>query len=133
MFRRGMKSILLPAILIMTAAENPNKVFDSLFTGSSKYNPDYKKQPVHRELKEFCIKGEKVMAIIHQYNSDAKVGDQLKDDLMFDSLDMVKTAMSVEKEFSISITDEEMEDPMWDTATVQDLIDFVKGKMDELG
>lgn len=74
---------------------------------------------------------EKVMAIIHRYDSDAKVGDQLKDDLMFDSLDMVETAMSVEKEFSISITDEEMEDPMWDTATVQDLIDFVDRKLDE--
>lgn len=55
---------------------------------------------------------EKVMAIIHRYDSDAKAGNQLKDDLMFDSLDMVETAMSVEKEFSISITDEEMEDPM---------------------
>ena len=76
---------------------------------------------------------EKVMAIIHRYDSDAKVDDQLKDDLMFDSLDMVETAMSVEKEFSISITDEEMEDPMWDTATVQDLIDYVKGKMDKEG
>lgn len=76
---------------------------------------------------------ERVMAIVHRYDSDAKAGDQLKDDLMFDSLDMVETAMSVEKEFSISITDEEMEDPMWDTATVQDLIDFVKGKMEELG
>lgn len=74
---------------------------------------------------------EKVMAIIHRYDSDAKVDDQLKDDLMFDSLDMVETAMSVEKEFSISITDEEMEDPMWDTATVQDLIDFVDRKLDE--
>ena len=72
-----------------------------------------------------------VMAIIHRYDSDAKVGDQLKDDLMFDSLDMVETAMSVEKEFSISITDEEMEDPMWDTATVQDLIDFVDRKLDD--
>ena len=76
---------------------------------------------------------ETVMAIIHRYDSDAKVGDQLKDDLMFDSLDMAETAMSVEKEFSISITDEEMEDPMRNTATVQDLIDFVNGKMDELG
>lgn len=76
---------------------------------------------------------ERVMSIIHQYDSDAKVGDQLKDDLMFDSLDMVETAMSVEKEFGISIMDEEMFDPMWDTSTVQDLIDFVKGKMDELG
>jgi acyl carrier protein len=74
---------------------------------------------------------EKVMAVIHRYVSDAKVDDQLKDDLMFDSLDIVETAMSVEKEFSISITDEEMEDPMWDTATVQDLIDFVDRKLDE--
>lgn len=74
---------------------------------------------------------ERVMVIIHQYDSDAKVGDQLKDDLMFDSLDMVETAMSVEKEFSISIMDEEMFDPMWDTATVQDLIDFVDRKLDE--
>lgn len=74
---------------------------------------------------------ERVMAIIHRYDSDAKVDDQLKDDLMFDSLDMVETAMSVEKKFSISITDEEMEDPMWDTATVQDLIDFVDRKLDE--
>ena len=74
---------------------------------------------------------ERVMAIIHRYDSDAKVDDQLKDDLMFDSLDMLDTAMSVEKEFSISITDEEMEDPMWDTATVQDLIDFVDRKLDE--
>lgn len=74
---------------------------------------------------------EKVMAVIHRYDSDAKVGDRFKDDLRFDSLDMVETAMSVEKEFSISITDEEMEDQMWDTATVQDLIDFVKGKMEE--
>lgn len=73
---------------------------------------------------------EKVMAIIHRYDSDAKVGDQLKDDLMFDSLDMAETAMSVEKEFSISITDEEMEDPMRNTATVQDLIDFVNVKID---
>lgn len=76
---------------------------------------------------------ERVMAIVYRYDRDAKVGDRMKEDLRFDSLDMVETAMSVEKEFSISITDEEMEDPMWKTATVQDLIDFVKGKMDELG
>lgn len=62
MIRRGMKSILLPAILMMAASENPNKVFDSVFQRSKKYNPDYKKQPVHRELKEFCIRGEKIMA-----------------------------------------------------------------------
>lgn len=76
---------------------------------------------------------ERVMAIVHRYDRDAKVGDRMKEDLRFDSLDMVEIAMSVEKEFSISITDEEMEDPMWKTATVQDLIDFVKGKMDKEG
>lgn len=74
---------------------------------------------------------ERVMSIIQHYNSDAKAGDQLKDDLRFDSLDMVETAMYIEKEFSIPITDAEMEDPKWDSATVQDLIDFVKVKMDK--
>lgn len=74
---------------------------------------------------------ERVMAIVHRYDSDAKAGDQLKDDLMFDSLDMVEITLIVEKEFSISIPDEEMFDPTWDTATVQDLIDFVDRKLDE--
>lgn len=72
---------------------------------------------------------ERVMSIIQHYNSDAKTSDQLKDDLRFDSLDMVETAMYIEKEFSISITDEEMDDPKWDSATVQDLIDFVNQKI----
>lgn len=74
---------------------------------------------------------EKVMAIIHRYDRDAKVSDRFKDDLRFDSLDMVEIALIVEKEFSISIPDEEMEDPIWDTATVQDLIDFVDMKLDD--
>lgn len=71
------------------------------------------------------------MAIVHRYDRDAKVSDRFKDDLRFDSLDMLETTMSVEKEFSISIPDEEMEDPIWDTATVQDLIDFVDRKLDD--
>lgn len=74
---------------------------------------------------------EKVMDIIRGYDIDAKVDDRFKDDLRFDSLDMVEIALTVEKELSISITDEEMEDPMWDTATVQDLIDFVDRKLDD--
>lgn len=74
---------------------------------------------------------ERVMAIVHRYDRDAKVSDRFKDDLRFDSLDMLETTMSVEKEFSISIPDEEMEDPIWDTATVQDLIDFVDRKLDD--
>lgn len=74
---------------------------------------------------------ERVMDIIRGYDIDAKVGDRFKDDLRFDSLDMVEIALTVEKEFSISIPDEEMFDPTWDTATVQDLIDFVDRKLDE--
>lgn len=74
---------------------------------------------------------ERVMAIVHRYDRDAKVSDRFKDDLRFDSLDMLETTMSVDKEFSISIPDEEMEDPIWDTATVQDLIDFVDRKLDD--
>ena len=74
---------------------------------------------------------ERVMAIVHRYDRDAKVSDRFKDDLRFDSLDMLETTMSVEKEFSVSIPDEEMEDPIWDTATVQDLIDFVDRKLDD--
>ena len=74
---------------------------------------------------------ERVMDIIRGYDIDAKVGDRFKDDLRFDSLDMVDIVLTVEKEFSISITDEEKEDPKWDTATVQDLIDFVDRKLDE--
>nr|DAV70828.1 MAG TPA: acyl carrier protein [Caudoviricetes sp.] len=74
---------------------------------------------------------ERVMDIIRGYDIDAKVGDRFKDDLRFDSLDMVEIALTVEKEFSISIPDEEMFDPAWDTATVQDLIDFVDRKLDE--
>lgn len=74
---------------------------------------------------------ERVMDIIRGYDIDAKVGDRFKDDLRFDSLDMVEIALTVEKEFSISISDEEMFDPTWDTATVQDLIDFVDRKLDE--
>lgn len=74
---------------------------------------------------------ERVMDIIRGYDIDAKVGDRFKDDLRFDSLDMVEIALTVEKEFSISILDEEMEDPKWNTATVQDLIDFVDRKLDE--
>lgn len=74
---------------------------------------------------------ERVMDIIRGYDIDAKVGDRFKDDLRFDSLDMVEIALTVEKEFSISIPDEEMFDPTWNTAAVQDLIDFVDRKLDE--
>lgn len=57
-----MKSILLPLIMAMAAAGSSENVFGTSFRGKPKYNPDYKSKQAHREMKEFCINGEKVMA-----------------------------------------------------------------------
>lgn len=62
MRNKRMKSFLLPLILGMAASGNPEEVFASSFPQKPKYNPDYKPKQVHREMKEFCINGEKVMA-----------------------------------------------------------------------
>lgn len=53
---------MLSLAMAMAAAENPRGVYDTYFSGKPKYNPNYKPKQVHQELKEFCIKGEKVMA-----------------------------------------------------------------------
>ena len=74
---------------------------------------------------------ERVMDIVHQYNSDAKLSDRLVDDLWFYYHDMYEIVTRIENEFGISITDDELEDSMWCTAKVQDLIDFVDRKLDE--
>lgn len=57
-----MKSILLSLIMGMAAAENTKQVYGTTFRDKLKYNPDYKPKQAHREMKEFCINGEKVMA-----------------------------------------------------------------------
>lgn len=57
-----MKSILLPLIMAMSAAGNSENVYGTSFRGKQKYNPNYKPKQTHREMKEFCINGEKVMA-----------------------------------------------------------------------
>lgn len=62
MINKRMKSFLLPLILGMASSGNPEEVFAFSFPQKPKYNPDYKPEQSHRELKEFCIKGKKVMA-----------------------------------------------------------------------
>lgn len=62
MINKKIKSYLLPLILGMAASGNPDEVFASSFQQKPKYNPDYKPVEPNRELKEFCIKGKKVMA-----------------------------------------------------------------------
>lgn len=62
MINKRMKSYLLPLILGMAASGNPDDVFASSFRQKPKYNPGYKPVEPNRELKEFCIKGKKVMA-----------------------------------------------------------------------
>lgn len=57
-----MKSILLPLIMAMAAAGSSENVFGTSFRGKPKYNPNYRPKQAHREMKEFCINGEKVMA-----------------------------------------------------------------------
>lgn len=56
-----MKSILLPLIMAMSAAGSSENVYGTNFRRKPKYNPDYKPKQAHREMKEFCINGEKVM------------------------------------------------------------------------
>jgi len=57
-----MKSILLPLIMAMAAAGSSENVFGTSFRGRPKYNPNYRPKQAHREMKEFCINGEKVMS-----------------------------------------------------------------------
>lgn len=59
-----MKSAMLSLIMAMSAAAagSLENVYGTSFRGKPKYNPDYKPKQAHREMKEFCINGEKVMA-----------------------------------------------------------------------
>lgn len=57
-----MKSFILPLVIAMAAAENPNSIYNTCFSSKPKYNPNYRPKQAHKELREFCIKGQKVMA-----------------------------------------------------------------------
>lgn len=57
-----MKSVMLSLIMAMAAAGSSENVYGISFRGKPKYNPNYRSKQTHREMKEFCINGEKVMA-----------------------------------------------------------------------
>lgn len=57
-----MKSAMLQLIMAMAAAGSLENVYGTSFRGKPKYNPDYRPKQAYREMKEFCINGEKVMA-----------------------------------------------------------------------
>lgn len=57
-----MKSAMLSLIMAMSAAGSSENVYGTSFRGRPKYNQNYRPKQAHREMKEFCINGEKVMA-----------------------------------------------------------------------
>lgn len=70
---------------------------------------------------------ETVFGIIAKYanKEELKMEDNLRDDLWFDSLDCVEVIMDVEKEFDITIPDEEAEK----FRIVQDVVEMVESKL----
>lgn len=57
-----MKSAMLSLIMAMAAAGSSENVYGTSSRGRPKYNPNYRPKQAHREMKEFCINGEKVIA-----------------------------------------------------------------------
>lgn len=70
---------------------------------------------------------ETVFGIIAKYanKEELKMEDNLRDDLWFDSLDCVEAIMDIEKEFDITIPDEEAEK----CRIVQDVVEMVESKL----
>lgn len=70
---------------------------------------------------------ETVFGIIAKYanKGELKMEDNLRDDLWFDSLDCIEVIMDVEKEFDITIPDEEAEK----CRIVQDVVEMVESKL----
>lgn len=57
-----LKNILLTTAAMMAVAQSGKSPFSSGSQTSVSYNPDYKAKQPHRELKEFCVKGERIWA-----------------------------------------------------------------------
>lgn len=73
-------------------------------------------------------KKDKINGILSGYFSEEiKPELTLKDDIGLDSLDMVELVMSLENEFDITITDNEIDSE--ELKTVRDLYDFIERKL----
>lgn len=70
---------------------------------------------------------ETVLGILSRFvwEEKVKMEDNLRDNLRFDSLDCVEAIMDLEKEFDITIPDEEAEK----CRIVKDVVELVKSKL----
>lgn len=72
---------------------------------------------------------ETVLSIISRFawEEEVKMNDNLREDLRFDSLDCIETIIDIEKEFNITIPDEEAEK----CRTAKDVVELVERKLKE--
>lgn len=57
-----LKQILLATAAMMAAAASDDRAYKQNESGGIRFNPNYKPKSVHRELREFTVKGQKIMA-----------------------------------------------------------------------
>lgn len=58
-----LKQIMLETAIMMSLAYSKNNVYmDKNLNGGMRFNPNYRLKTQHRELREFIVKGKKVMA-----------------------------------------------------------------------
>lgn len=58
-----LKQILLTTAAMMAVATSNDRVYrQSNGSGGVRLNPNYEPKPLHRELREFTVKGRKIMA-----------------------------------------------------------------------
>lgn len=58
-----LKRMMLETAMMLSAAASENNIYmDKTTGGGMRFNPDYKPNRQHREMREFTIKGKKVMA-----------------------------------------------------------------------
>lgn len=58
-----LKQIMLETAIMMSLAYSKNNVYmDKNLNGGMRFNPNYRPKTQHRELREFTVKGKKVMA-----------------------------------------------------------------------
>lgn len=57
-----LRQILLATAMMAAAASDDRVYKQSNESGGMSFNPNYRPKPVHRELREFTVKGQKIMA-----------------------------------------------------------------------
>lgn len=57
-----LRQILLATAMMAVAASDDRVYKQSNESGGMSFNPNYRPKPVHRELREFTVKGQKIMA-----------------------------------------------------------------------